>query len=215
MYLVLSIACWFVASCIAMSFIEYFVHRFLMHKRILPLWCYTCIPGLGTTFTNHHVLHHGRYYKIFNHEEDPTGRRTSIRLDLWVGVLGAALVGLALYPLTAVAGPVFVCVILLHHLAWNLIHEEMHNPRPRWFAHTRTFQFFVRYHWMHHRYPGRNYNVVFPGADFLFRRHARPTAEDRLHMRAIGIGREAPAPEPAPSCSVVTGINHEHHGDTV
>ena len=63
MYLLLSIACWFVASCIAMSFIEYFVHRFLMHKRVLPRWFYKWVPGLGQTFTNHHVLHHGRYYK--------------------------------------------------------------------------------------------------------------------------------------------------------
>jgi hypothetical protein len=187
MSLALSIACWFVGSCIAMSFIEYGIHRYLMHKRLLPHWLYRIVPGLGTVFTNHNVLHHGRYYKIFNHEDDPHGRKTSIRLDLWVGILGGVLVGLALYPLSVVAGPVIVAVVLLHHLAWNLIHEEMHNPRPRWFARLRFFRFFVRYHWMHHKYPGMNYNVIFPGADFVFRRHAKPTADDRAQMHAIGI----------------------------
>jgi hypothetical protein len=187
MSLALSIVCWFVGSCIAMSFIEYAIHRYLMHKRLLPRWLYRIVPGLGTVFTNHNVLHHGRYYRIFNHEEDPLGRKTSIRLDLWVGILGGALVGAALYPLSVVAGPVIVAVVLLHHLAWNLIHEEMHNPRPRWFARLRFFRFFVRYHWMHHKYPGMNYNVIFPGADFVFRRHAKPNPEDREQMRAIGI----------------------------
>ena len=187
MSLALSIVCWFVGSCMAMSFIEYGIHRYLMHKRILPRLLYRFVPGLRTVFTNHNVLHHGRYYKVFNHEDDPDGRKISIRLDLWIGIVGGALVGLALYPLSVVAGPVFFSVILLHHLAWNLIHEEMHNPRPRWFARLPFFRFLQRYHWLHHKYPGKNYNVIFPGADFVFRKHAKCTPEDRAQMQAIGL----------------------------
>jgi hypothetical protein len=181
------IVLWFLISCFAMSFIEYFVHRYLMHKRVLHRWIYKGIPGLGTVFQNHAVLHHGKYYKVFNHEEDPVGRKISIRLDLWISVLGAILVGIALYPITLIAGPVLLTVVLLHHLAWNLIHEEMHNPRPRWFGRTGFFKFFARYHWMHHAYPGKNYNVILPCADFFFGKHARPTAKDRVNMRAIGL----------------------------
>jgi hypothetical protein len=187
MYIFLTIACSFFASCIVLSFVEFFVHRFLMHKRILPRLVYRCIPGFVTVFQNHAVLHHGRYYKVFNHEDDPHGRRTSIRLDLWIALLGGGLFWAATYPLDPVVGPVFASVALLHHLAWNCIHEEMHNPRPRWFARTRFFRFFAHYHWMHHRYPGKNYNVVFPGADFVFGKHQKPSEADVAQMQAIGI----------------------------
>jgi hypothetical protein len=190
---------WFVISVFAMSFIEYFVHRYMMHKRVLHRWIYKGVPGLGTVFMNHAVLHHGKYYKVFNHEDDPAGRTISIRLDLWIGVVGAILLGVALYPLSPVAGPVLLTVVLLHHLAWNLIHEEMHNPRPRWFSRNRFFKFFARYHWMHHEYPSKNYNVILPCADFVFGRHARPSARDRVKMRAIGLypvsGRERYKPK--------------------
>jgi Fatty acid hydroxylase len=187
MNLTIAIVCWFIASCITMSFIEYFVHRYVMHKRTLPRWLYRVVPGMWSVFENHAVLHHGRYYKVFNHEDDPKGRTISIRLDLWIAVVGGVLVGLALLPLSIVAGPVFLTVILLHHLAWNLIHEEMHNPRPRWFRRLPFYKFLARYHWMHHKYPGKNYNVILPGADFLFGKHVKPTAADRAQMHAIGI----------------------------
>jgi hypothetical protein len=187
MSLFLSILGWFAASCIVMSFLEFFIHRYMMHKRVLPRWLYRWLPGMGRVFENHAVLHHGRYYKVFNHEVDPKGRTISIRLDLWIGIVGGILVALALYPVSLVAGPVFLSVVLLHHLTWNLIHEEMHNPRPRWFRHLPFYKLLVRYHWMHHKYPGMNYNVVLPGADFLFGRHAWPTPDDRAQMRSIGI----------------------------
>jgi hypothetical protein len=187
MDLLVEIVCWFAGSCVAVSFLEYFIHRYLMHKRPLPGLLYRWLPGLSALFSNHNVLHHGRYYKVFNHEEDPVGRTISLRLDLWIGLVAGVLIGLALYPLSLVAGPVFLTVVLLHHLAWNLIHDEMHNPRPRWFGHSWFFRFFARYHWMHHKYPGKNYNVVLPCADFVFGKYARPTAVDRSEMRAIGI----------------------------
>ena len=186
-YLLLSIAGWFMACCILMSFIEFFVHRFLMHKRLLPNFLYKCIPGFTTVFQNHHVLHHGRFYKVFNHEVDPQGRVISIRLDLWIALVGGGLIWALTFPLTRVFGPVLTSVAFLHHLAWNCIHEEMHNPRPRWFARTRFFKFFAHYHWMHHRYPGKNFNVVFPFADFILGKYRKPNKEDVAQMDAIGI----------------------------
>ncbi len=187
MYLLLSIVGWLFASCVLMSFLEFFIHRYLMHKRVLPQRVYNHVPGLGTLFRNHAVLHHTHYYKVFNHEEDPVGRKISIRLDLWIALVGGALVWALTYPLSPVIGPAFASVLLLHHLAWNCIHAEMHNPKPRWFGRTRFFRFFAHYHWMHHRYPGKNYNVVFPCADFVFGKYLKPSAADVEQMRSIGI----------------------------
>jgi hypothetical protein len=186
-YLLVSISCWFFASCVLMSLIEFFVHRFLMHRRSLPHCVYQCIPGFTTVFQNHAVLHHGRYYKVFNHEDDPLGRRTSIRLDLWIALVGGGLVWALTFPLDRVVGPVFASVLFLHHLAWNCIHKEMHNPKRPWFARTRLYKFLAHYHWMHHKYPGKNFNVVLPGADFLFGKYCKPSETDIAQMRAIGI----------------------------
>ena len=171
-----------------------FVSR-ILHPSLLD--AQTAAPAIAVplaarpelAFSNHNVLHHERSLQgLLNHEDDPAGRTISLRLDLWIGLVAGLLIGLALYPLSLVAGPVFVTVLLLHHLAWNLIHDEMHNPlHPRWFGHSWFFRFFARYHWMHHKYPGKNYNVVLPCADFIFGKYARPTAVDRSEMRAIGI----------------------------
>jgi hypothetical protein len=187
LFLLLSIAGWLMASCIIMSFIEFFAHRYLMHKRTLPHVIYKFIPGLNRLFQNHAVLHHGRYYKVFNHEDDPQGRQISIRLDLWAPLIGGPLVWALTYPLSPLIGPAFVTVVVLHHFAWNLIHNEMHNPKPRWFGKTSFFKFFARYHWMHHKYPGKNYNIIFPGADFVFGKHVKPNASDIAEMRSIGM----------------------------
>jgi len=170
-----------------MSFLEFFVHRFVMHKRSLPRWVYKCIPGFTTAFHNHAVLHHGRYYKVFNHEEDPRGRTISIRLDLWIALVAGGVVWASTFWLTPVVGPVFLSVAFLHHIAWNWIHEEMHNPKPRWFSRTRLYRFLAHYHWIHHKYPGKNYNVIFPCADFILGKYRRPSEEDIAQMRAIGI----------------------------
>jgi hypothetical protein len=182
-----------------MSFLEFFVHRYVMHRRSLPHWLYRCIPGFNTVFQNHAVLHHGRYYKVFNHEDDPRGRKISIRLDLWIALLAGAIVWASTFRFSMVVGPVFASVALLHHLAWNCVHEEMHNPKRRWFARTRLYKFLAHYHWMHHKYPGRNYNVILPLADFVFCKYRRPDQTDIAQMRGIGIWGKADG----------------HHGNTV
>lgn len=78
---------------------------------------------------------------------------------------------------------IFVGVVVFHHWAWNKIHLEMHKPEQRGFSKWPIYKFLARYHWMHHKYPDKNFNVVFPFADYVLGTHAWATAEDRQGMK--------------------------------
>ena len=72
-------------------------------------------------------------------------------------------------------------VVCLHHFIWNQIHMEMHKPEKRFFSHWSTYKFLARYHYLHHRYPNKNFNVVLPLADYVLGTHIRAST--------IGLGR--------------------------
>src|SRR6266511_2375210 len=61
---------------------------------------------------------------------------------------------------------VFVAAMIFHHWAWNQIHLEMHKPEQRVFSTWPVYKFLARYHCLHHRHLDRNFNVVFPLADY-------------------------------------------------
>jgi sterol desaturase/sphingolipid hydroxylase (fatty acid hydroxylase superfamily) len=68
----------------------------------------------------------------------------------------------------------------------------MHKPEKRPFANWWAYKFVARHHFLHHRYPDKNFNVALPIGDFLFGTTARPTAADWEAMRAEGIAGPAP-----------------------
>ncbi len=49
-----------------------------------------------------------------------------------------------------------------------------------------VYKFLTRYHRLHHKYPNKNYNVVFPLADYLLDTSAHATAVDREQMARLG-----------------------------
>jgi sterol desaturase/sphingolipid hydroxylase (fatty acid hydroxylase superfamily) len=63
----------------------------------------------------------------------------------------------------------------------------MHKPEDRFFAHWPAYKFLARHHYLHHRYPNKNFNVVFPLADYVLRTNARASDADLEGMRAEGI----------------------------
>lgn len=64
-------------------------------------------------------------------------------------LLWGAMLGMALY---------FACYEYLHYV--------MHLPRGHWVERQRWFRFLWKHHRLHHRFMGRNFNGVFPLADF-------------------------------------------------
>jgi len=81
----------------------------------------------------------------------------------------------------------FVAVMMFHHWAWNKIHLEMHKPEQRVFSTWPVYKFLARYHCLHHRHQDRNFNVVFPLADYVLGTLAQATAGDREYMERWGL----------------------------
>ena len=63
----------------------------------------------------------------------------------------------------------------------------MHQPKQRFFANWAAYKFVARHHFLHHKYPDKNFNVAFPVGDFLCGTIAHPTEADWEAMRAEGI----------------------------
>jgi hypothetical protein len=143
----------------------------------------------------HAVEHHTQYRKSFHDEPLPPGEDRGIRLNLWEGLVESLPLSLALWGLSAITGYstflvgacVWPMVVALHHTIWNQIHLEMHKPEGRFFKNWAAYKFVARHHFLHHRYPDKNFNVALPVGDYIFGTVARPTAADWQAMRAEGI----------------------------
>jgi hypothetical protein len=170
---------WLVASCILMSFIEHQVHCRLMHRKN---FLSERTASFRRTMEAHAVVHHKHYSKIFHDEPVPPGEDREIRLNVHKAP-GKALPFAALIALVSWQGAlIFVGVVVFHHWAWNKIHLEMHKPEGRGFSKWPVYHFLSRYHWLHHRYPDKNFNVVFPFADYILGTSARATEADLKAM---------------------------------
>jgi hypothetical protein len=165
----------------AMSFAEYAIHRWLMHRPS---------PGLWDVFVRHVRFHHGKYYKVFNHEPDLFGRRVNLHIKAGDAIALSVpmillLVVLGLYWAAAVA---FV-IPVAHAVVWSNIPEEMHDPASpgRFFCRWRLFRFLRMYHFLHHQHPQQNFNVVLPLWDYVLGTAATATEQDLAEAGRIGI----------------------------
>jgi len=186
MSVVIYLAAWFLGLVVLMSIIEHRVHSILMHKKPRHfLW--RNLPARHRMFTSHAVEHHKQYRASFHDEPVPHGEDRGIRLNVWEGLLESLPGSLVLGFFSLTGAIMFPMVVCLHHVLWNQIHLEMHQPRGRPFANWAAYKFVARHHFLHHRYPDKNFNVALPVGDFIFGTVARPTAADWEAMRAEGI----------------------------
>lgn len=171
---ILQIVGWFVFSCVLMSFIEHQVHSRLMHKRTV---------SFKRAFEAHALVHHTHYSKIFSDEPVAPGEDKEIRLTVHKAPI-KAIPFAALIALVSWQGAVvFVATVCMHHWVWNKIHLEMHKPEQRLFSQWPIYKFLARYHWLHHRYQDKNFNVVFPLADYVLGTSVQPNKFDLSCMQ--------------------------------
>lgn len=182
----LGVAAWFVVLVVLMSLIEHQVHSRLMHRKPWR-FPFRNLTARNRIFTSHAVEHHKQYRKSFHDEPVPHGEDRGIRLNLREGILESLPVSLVLAPFSVTGAVMFPLVVCLHHVIWNQIHMEMHKPENRFFANWAAYKCVARHHFLHHRYPDKNFNVAFPIGDFLFSTVAKPTPADWEAMRAEGI----------------------------
>jgi hypothetical protein len=58
-------------------------------------------------------------------------------------------------------------VVLVYYFAYEGFHYLMHKPSIPWIERAGFFKFLKKHHRLHHVYMGKNYNVVFPLADWM------------------------------------------------
>jgi hypothetical protein len=138
------------------------------------------------TFEAHAIDHHGHYSKIFSDEPVAPGEDREIRLTVRKAPIKALPVAVAISFVSWVGALIFIAVVTFHHWVWNKIHLEMHKPEHRRFSNWKIYKFLAAYHWLHHRYPNKNFNVVFPFADYVLGTCAVPDEVDRQALRRLG-----------------------------
>jgi hypothetical protein len=161
--MLLSLLAGLVGSLIYGSFLEWFIHKVVMHT--------TLISKLA--FDRHAVQHHfsRRSLKTFyippaDHATYHLGESSVIPI-LWI-------LHFPLYYAVARFGNIYAGYAaatggLLYLIGYEFIHFFIHAPKNHWFQRTRVFRFYCEYHRIHHHKARLNYNIVLPLADLVLR----------------------------------------------
>ena len=160
----------FLATFVYGSFFEWTLHRFVMHKRqkLVPY-----------PFELHAMIHH----KMFGWDEtfhaqskEMLEHVTFVPRDYLILLCINAPLFLAVQWITGLQVALGGCLAVLMYLGmFDALHWMFHVPRARFVENFGPYRWIKRHHLLHHRYQNRNYNVVFPLADFtLGTRISRP-----------------------------------------
>jgi hypothetical protein len=153
----------FVCATVYASFFEWTLHRYVMHR---PL------GKFRYPFESHALIHH-RVFKADDtyHLIHPKDAKT-IPMAWWNGPV---LVALGILPFMGVAwlsgrwgflyGGLVACAG--YYATYEYIHWCMHLPKKRDLERSGIFFRLNGHHLLHHRYMGKNFNVVLPLADLF------------------------------------------------
>jgi hypothetical protein len=186
------ILCLVVSYCI-LSFLEWYTHRYHMHRRG---WLNRIRPWI---FQNHQIVHHPAYRGDFHQANPISDGDIGIRIPAFQLALVAVILLTPLWFYYPLGAGVFVGCVLTHSLAWNVLHTIMHWSEGWKWGNVWWFRSFYRNHYFHHLYPNRNYNIICLGADHLLGTRAKPTAEDERQYQQVLAGPGGRLPHP-PSC---------------
>ncbi len=187
----------FVIAVAGCSFFEWVVHKYFMHKRV----SFFTYPFEKHAMVHHQIFKADETYHLINEKD-----KSTIPMAWWNGpvmiVIGVAPVAVISYFfsdhwLEISFGALLAMVS--YYVAYEYMHWCMHLPRKRSIERTGVFFRLNGHHLLHHRYMGKNFNVVFPLADLClgtllcrskihFRQACGPSVPDVQPMR----------PKPAP-----------------
>lgn len=157
-------------SVVYASVAEWLLHKYVMHQ---PLGRFTY------PYKAHALTHHGLFSGLDYHLK--TQSKDKVRMAWWNGPVIVAL-GIVpfftvtmifhLYGWTPGAWLIFGSALVVasgYFATYEYLHWCMHVPKDRWHETTRVFRRLNGHHILHHRFPQKNFNVVLPLADYLFR----------------------------------------------
>lgn len=158
-----SAICGFFAAVVYSSFLEWFIHKHVMHTTRVS----------REAFRRHVVDHHNtrqamaRFYIPVEDEKSYDLGATSAIPILWL--LHAPLFFLVGYAFGVAAGVGAALGGGLYLLGYEVVHHFIHAPKGYKWQGSRAFRFLCEYHRVHHHKPRVNYNIVLPIADFCLR----------------------------------------------
>jgi len=152
----------FLAGVIYCSFFEWTLHRYVMHRPV---------GKFVYPFRAHALVHHQTFRADDSYHLQQPSDQSTVPMAWWNAPLLMVLhVPLALLVGWLVGHPVAIAIGALSALAayyatYEYIHWCMHIPRQRPIERSGIFFRLNGHHLLHHRYMGKNFNVVFPLAD--------------------------------------------------
>jgi hypothetical protein len=206
-------------SVVAASLLEWLVHRYVYHRRAVPL--------LGRIFRIHHHGHHfaifptwryvthgaPRRHPILGHGVErlhPRGWRNALtKLAHFAFYMAAGFVCVWLPAWLATGNRAFLATIIACNVAFAdlfvRVHDAIHYPEcHRWMGPRGWFRFLDRHHYIHHVDTEANVNFLLPLADWLLGTMRRTLTADELarhgslaEAKAQPVGESEPAREVA------------------
>lgn len=152
-----------IAGAIFGSFFEWTLHRYLMHR---PL------GGFDYAFKAHAVVHHQTFKADHTYHLIRESDKYLIPMAWWNGPVLIAVCQIPFVIASSLLGNWGIVlgstlVISAYYGAYEYLHWCMHLPRKRNIERSGIFFRLNGHHLLHHRYMHRNFNVVFPLADFF------------------------------------------------
>ncbi len=146
---------WLIWSIVAMATSEYILHKYTMHKRFFPKGI------LDSVFELHHIEHHK------NNRYD-----VNVDLPIYYHILISCPLWITLLILKEYDGLIAFFIVISHHsLYWTKLHRASHDLENNWTKYLPNVAFYKTmrdHHLNHHRYPNKNYGVVYPWIDYIF-----------------------------------------------
>lgn len=189
-----TLAAWILVS----SFLEWTLHRFVMHRPVGPF----VYPFRAHALVHHRIFRADHSYHLLRETD-----KVTIPMAWWNGPVLALLSGLPMLPFAlwlgngslywgAVAGSG------LYYCVYEYIHWCMHLPKARRVEKSGLFRRLNGHHLLHHRYMHKNFNVVLPLADIVlgtFVPRAKTRFAQPVNPAVPNVQPEEQAPELEPA----------------
>lgn len=153
----------FVGGVIYCSLFEWTLHKYVMHK---PL------KFFRYPFVAHAVTHHGKFKSDYTYHLQDEADKNTVPMAWWnAPAIWVLHVPLVLGVQWLVGKPIlwgFFAAMISYYAVYEYLHWCMHIPRRRNIERSGIFFRLNGHHLLHHRYMGKNLNVVLPLFDLIF-----------------------------------------------
>ncbi len=185
---------WIATSYVLFSLLEYISHRVFMHSENF----------LSRRFSYFQESLHE--HRNFHHAQCFPGRRflkstvsecflRNFQLRPLMSVLFFSFVWIPIFFWSPMGAGVFIATVVMHNVVFSIMHRQMHTPvaeRKRWFSNSRVCMWLARHHYLHHVYPSKNNNGLFPLWDWPLGTYAVASEKDNQNMQELGLFIEKP-----------------------